>query len=135
MTVNKGEVLELLLGPAWEPATTGLACRPLGYSRKRRRVIWPVDELLARYKCKRHVAERLKRLNPEGVEEGSYPRGWHRKGPAWAWPLERNYYPLGAIVREHGRAVLDRIPRESVVKDGRRKFVPHYVLVDDGIRV
>ena len=44
--------------------------------------IWPIDEYLVRTKHTLSVAERIRRLNPNGKEEGYMPRGWHPKGPS-----------------------------------------------------
>ena len=39
--------------------------------------VWPIEEYLARAKHTKNVADRIRRLNPNGKEEGSYIRGWH----------------------------------------------------------
>lgn len=39
--------------------------------------IWPIEEYLARRKHSPPVAARIKRLNPNGKEEMTRPRGWH----------------------------------------------------------
>ena len=43
------------------------------------RPVWPIDELLVRKKFKPTVQERIRRLNPNGKEEGEICRGWWEK--------------------------------------------------------
>lgn len=39
----------------------------------------PLETYFAHRKHKRTVAERIARFNPDGLEEGCIPRGWHPK--------------------------------------------------------
>lgn len=63
----------------------------------------------------------MRRLNPSGVPEGSWPRGY-RPGP-------RNYtFDLGSIgprdfVRQYGRAAYDAVPKRYIYRKGHRKSV------------
>jgi len=57
-------------GVTWHSLGTG----PRGHQ------IWPIEEYLIRVKHTPNVAARIKRLNPNGKEEGARPRGWHPKG-------------------------------------------------------
>jgi hypothetical protein len=123
MAVFAGEMLQLLTGPYWEEITKELGVAPLGYSPKRQRAIWPVAEIIHRYKVTRHVAERLRRLNPEGVEEGCYPRGWHRR---WPLHLAMDAITLAEFRRRFGREAEKRLPPGAIWKPrgaGRRKVV------------
>ena len=41
--------------------------------------VWPIDEYLARTNHRPTVADRIRRLNPDGKPEGAKPRGWNPK--------------------------------------------------------
>ena len=41
--------------------------------------IWPVEELFARRKFKQTVQDRIRKMNPNGLEEGSMIRGFFPK--------------------------------------------------------
>ncbi len=77
-----GEILEQQPDPEAAPYTIehnnktwiSLGTGPRG------RPIWPIEEYLIRTKHTKNVSERIKRLNPNGKEEGARPRGWHPKG-------------------------------------------------------
>lgn len=60
-------------GGAW----TSLGRGPNGHD------IWPIEELFARKKFKPTVQERIRRLNPDGKEEGVMCRGWWIKPMSW----------------------------------------------------
>lgn len=70
-----------------------------------------------------HVIERIMRLNPKGMEDGCGLRGWrvgdhmrrHRS-------MMMMVMPRGRVIREFGRAAWDSIPRERLVRDGRRQW-------------
>jgi len=76
------------------------------------------------------VVARLKRLNPDGVEEGSYPRrGWHRKPPARRWDL--NAITFAEFRRRFGREAAERLPKAAIFKPcngGRRKLVAQWAV-------
>ena len=38
---------------------------------------WHIDTYLARARHKPNVAARIRRLNPDGIAAGEWPRGWH----------------------------------------------------------
>lgn len=38
--------------------------------------LWPVSEFMARWKPSAQMAKRLVDMNPDGVPEGEYPKGW-----------------------------------------------------------
>lgn len=42
--------------------------------------VWPVDEFLSRHPhIGPSIQQRIRRLNPDGVREGTLPRGYYRK--------------------------------------------------------
>lgn len=69
------------------------------------------------------VIARIERLNPQGIEQGARVRGWHPKRLAWEYALVAMVMSKGEVIRRYGREVWDRIPRDRVLKDGRRQFV------------
>ena len=87
--------------------------------------------LLRRRTTNPHVIERILRLNPKGVWEGSIPRGWRdgdRKRRVWKWPYSA-CLTRGQVIRKHGREAWDRIPREHIYRDGRRQYARHQDLM------
>lgn len=70
-----------------------------------------------------HVIERIMRLNPKGLEQGCFLRGWRVNDQ-----MRRNrcmfmaVMARGRVIREFGRAVWDSIPRRRLVQDGRRQW-------------
>lgn len=73
------------------------------------------------------VIARIERLNPQGIEQGARPRGWHPKRRAWEYALVAMVMSKGEVIRRYGREVWDCIPRDRVLKDGRRQFVAERV--------
>lgn len=71
-----------------------------------------------------HVIERILRLNPRGAKEGHIPRGWRDgdRGRRERWAVSR-FLTKGQVIRKHGRAAWDAIPREHIEKMGRREYV------------
>lgn len=76
------------------------------------------------------VIARIERLNPQGIEPGAIPRGWHPKRRAWTYELMARVMSKGSVIRRYGREVWDAIPRERVFKDGRRKFVAQRIAAE-----
>lgn len=62
-------------GQTW----TSLGVGPAGYQ------MWPVEELFARHPATKSVQDRIRRLNPNGKEEGGEIRGWFPKPRSWRW--------------------------------------------------
>ena len=81
----------------------------------------PIDEICDRMKCKPRVRERLRKLNPEGVEEGGYPRGWRPRRTLKAIRFQRVVFPVRIYREKWGVA-----PRkDQLVKlGGKRRAVP-----------
>lgn len=82
-------------------------------------MIWPIEEYLARRKHTPAVAERIRRLNPNGKEEGSRPKGWH--------PNQRNHWllhdcvPIRKFREMYGSAALRSLPKGSFMKLGGKR--------------
>jgi hypothetical protein len=77
--------------------------------------VWPIEEFIARKKCKPRVAARLRRLNPNGVEGGSFPRGYHPHARTRVFSLDCE--SRAELVRRRGRAwvsarrhLLEKVP-------------------------
>jgi|JI8StandDraft_1071087.scaffolds.fasta_scaffold276708_2 hypothetical protein len=81
--------------------------------------MWPVDEMLSRRPVTPSVAARLHRLNPNGVREGDFPRGWHRKRTAKMMGLLYNFVGVRGIPRD----VLASLPQDAFFRDGKRRYV------------
>lgn len=70
------------------------------------------------------IIARVLRLNtPEEMRGGYELRGIHYKPGRW-WGLPRGLMQKGKVLRFHGRAVWDAIPRGGIRKHGRREFAP-----------
>jgi len=67
------------------------------------------------------VVARLERLNPGGVHESCYPRGWH--------PHKKLDHFVGRtmrvreFVRRFGREAYDALGRDDIIRRGHRKGV------------
>ncbi len=80
--------------------------------------VWPIEELFARRKFSKNVAERIARLNPYGHEEGSIIRGVFYK--TWA----KNPWHMDAVkLRDYEKKWGTRDGAEIIHKSGRSKFV------------
>lgn len=67
------------------------------------------------------IRARVQRLNPD-YAPGAMPRGIHYKrhmGPNCHF----RYMSKGVFLKRHSRTAWDRLPREEIIKDGRRKWV------------
>lgn len=90
--------------------------------------MWNVDRFIERKKCKPEVAAKLRRLNPNGVEEGSWPRGYHRhaRNPWWGYggvgPRE--------FVEKYGRKAYHALPKRAFIRDGHRKMIVREYIED-----
>ena len=80
--------------------------------------------LILRRKCQPSVAHRLMRLNPHGVDEGSIPRGWHRKRTTSHFYWQANCRGVRGLPRE----LLARLPRDCFIRDGKRRYVMEQAL-------
>jgi hypothetical protein len=103
------------------PVFAKVGLEALAYADRPGRLVWPVEEFLRRQRCGQHVAARLRRLNPAGVVEGEYPRGWHRRVA-----LARRFddvMPVAEFVRRFGSAALRALPRQAFIREGRRRAI------------
>lgn len=103
----------------------GIASRPI-----------PVMDVLNRMRGQRgrRVQERIKRLNPKGVVEGSRPYGWnpgHTIGHA-AWM--RDLITVRRFIALNGREVYRALPREAFMRSGHRKAIRREWVIDFGFR-
>ena len=80
--------------------------------------VYPIEEYLVRRKHSPAVAARIKRLNPNGKEEGSRPRGWHPQGRA-VWAMD--VVSVDWFRRNHGSAALRALPRSAFSKTGGKR--------------
>ncbi len=71
--------------------------------------------------------ERVLRLNPNGVEAGTIPRGIGQRARLhWAsWQIGK-----GRFIREFGRKAWDDLPAIAKGKQGKRAFVSQEAIVD-----
>lgn len=83
---------------------------------------WRMEAFIARKKCKPEVAARIRRLNPNGFAEGSWPRGYRPASTSW-WQFERGLMSPRDCVARYGRAAYDAIPRRAIKRNGHRKGV------------
>lgn len=73
------------------------------------------------------VMERVAKLNPRGVPEGSRPRGYRRReSPRWL----RGWVGNGEFIRKHGRDAWGCVPREDRRNDGRRQYITREAYLD-----
>lgn len=71
------------------------------------------------------IIARVRWLNPDlRADTGMPVRGWHRKPGRW-WGLPRGLIQKGEFIRLRGRAAFDRLPKDALVKNGRRVWVMH----------
>lgn len=84
----------------------------------------PHAEAFKRWPHTKNVCERITRLNPNGLEEGTQPRGFHAKFNARNWCLINDCVPLQKYIEKHGR------PPGRVIKHGRHKFVSRIDYLD-----
>jgi hypothetical protein len=88
---------------------------PNGYA------VWPIDEYLVRRRHRPEVAARIRRLNPNGKEEGSRPRGWHPHARSRRYDLD--LVSVDQFIKRFGRAKYRSLPREAFYRDGHRKGI------------
>lgn len=92
--------------------------------------MWSVERFIARRKCGPDVSARLRRLNPSGVEEGSWPRGYHPHRRSAAARFDRDGVSVRDFVGKYGRAAFDALPAHALIKDGHRKSVTREYVQD-----
>ena len=85
--------------------------------------VWPIDEFLSRHKrLGLSVKARLRRMNPDGVEEGNWPRGWfperHRR---MAGSLD--VFGPKEFIKRYGRAAYRAVPKSAIHRRGHRKGI------------
>lgn len=67
------------------------------------------------------VKARIRRLNPEGLEEGCIPRGWNphpRINPHYTCAM-----PVRDFIRRFGRDAYRALPRTAFYRQGHRKAI------------
>lgn len=90
--------------------------------RQRNRMI-PIDEVLVRRKCTPSVAERIRKLNGDFIEEGSIIRGLFKKPVSWR---------RAKIRAECGKATFHhRIPGGDVWETWRRDVHPAIQMIGE----
>lgn len=75
------------------------------------------------------VRSRVRRLNPNGVSEGSIPFGWHPTKTLKRERLWRGEVGKGEFIANYGRQAFEAI-KQHCRKDGRRVRVPVEVVQD-----
>ena len=85
--------------------------------------IWPIQEYLVRTNHSPAVAERIERLNPNGKEEGEWPRGYHRSASTSLAAYTKRCYSISDFIRRFGREVFRSLPRQAFVKAGGKRRV------------
>ena len=85
---------------------------------------------MARSKIRKaRLLDRVLEAN-KGIEPGQIIQGWRRdKERRWEH-MARRLVPKGWVIRRHGRAVWDSIPRERIIKEGKRAYVSQLDLVN-----
>ena len=85
-------------------------------------------EILTKRHCCPMVVERVTRLNPQGWDLGSVPRGWNRRrNPSWF----SGKIGKGHFIRQFGRAAWEAMPRCCISRHGRRQYVDREAVEDD----
>ena len=91
-------------------------------------ILYPRD--IERKMRQRHIGEdiirRVLRLNPNGMKEGSRPRGFFRKSLHQSLvDFSMGFYPVGkrAFIAKLGREAWDALPNCYKAKSGRRRAV------------
>lgn len=90
----------------------------------------PIEAVMALSKRKFTVAirERLIRLNADGIQLGSRPRGYHPHKRSR--PIERDLFSVREFARRYGRTALDAIPSRFIFRDGHRKAISREYVED-----
>lgn len=89
-----------------------------------------IERVISVLKLGPAVADRIRKLNPEWIPEYQRVRGLHMTlNKERMQRLQLHYTPLGSAIREHGREILDFIPKHLIQKFGKRKHVPTATLL------
>lgn len=90
-----------------------------------------LEDLLLRRRVGHEVRERILRLNPRPVE-GRRLRGWHYKRFFDPSPVASDLVPRGEVIRRFGRTGWEQIPRQQIIKAGRRQFATRFAVMRIG---
>lgn len=81
----------------------------------------PTEKALARWPHTPAVADRIRRRNPHGIEEGFIPNGWHPHSRIDRHMMD--VMPVREFISRFGRARYNEIPRGRLIRQGHRKVV------------
>lgn len=92
-----------------------------------------LEAWLRHHRCGPEVAARIRRLNPRGLQEGDYPRGWH---PSETWrslSWSRGLAPIGKreFIARYGREAWRRLEPFDLCKIGRRRRMTREAWLDN----
>lgn len=91
-----------------------------------------VDDYLAKRKCKNSVADRIRRLNPGGVEEGARPHGVYWKKPRADFFCNDWVSPRW-FINKHGVEKYRSLPRNAWSHRGCQKFMTRIRYMELGL--
>lgn len=91
--------------------------------------VWPIKEYLVRRKHSKNVAERIDRLNPNGKEEGEGPRGYYPEFLRRPWGITFDAIGKLEFIQKYGRKAFQRLPKNALIRNGKRIGVPMYLVV------
>lgn len=67
------------------------------------------------------VLDRIARLNPNGVPEGAYPRGFHRKEVGVLTGMLRGAMPVRDYIARFGSDAYRALPRHALLSFGGKR--------------
>lgn len=94
-----------------------------------------MSEQYAKWLARRtqNVRERIQRLNPNGPADGVMIRGYHPTNDSWFW-MCRDVMRKGRFIKRFGREAWAKLPRQAIVKTGRREGVSGLTMLQLGLR-
>ncbi len=94
----------------------------------------PLDEAFARWPHTPNVEARIRRFNPDGLEQGSIPRGWTPSTNIRMFCFMRNLMTITQFNELHGKGAHRALPKEAFRRcGGKRKAITGQYLAEHGL--